>query len=995
MASKFWGGDSSSSNSSDSESEDEAPQTQAADQNKKRVVWAEESSSDEEVVTKRKVVSHTDKRYEQLKDCIKQMKNHQKVNDFALLTTDYESACKMLEKMKNIIDQDGGPPNFFVKAIVNMEEYCEALHQEHIENKANKGQRLPENKQKAFNTLRAKVRKGNKNYQDLIDKCKEDPEAFADAPDDNEDSGSEMSDSDSSEKASSKSGSSDSSSSSNSDSDSDSDSDSSKSGSDSDSDSEQSKSWKSGSDSSDDEDADEETAREKKMLRWLITPEMEAKRTKKKDAKKEYNDDRAQKGKRDRTGNKSAKAGGKKEASEPKAAGQKEKEEYTPEELMAKVTEIAQMRGRRQFVKKEYMEKLQKLEEHAVKQGPRAQLYILTSMISADFDNTGGAFEAMKITMWNEARDKVVKMLPLLVESHEKETRIRDGLEEAEKKVDAEEAWAHDRLQDLFVAFVEKLDDELHKALQLTLDVYGAEYQVILANSSKFLVLLKRCYKFFEDTKQLAPLGLMSLRLIEQLYYKPDVLNKAVFDAISREVPEEEKVEWAWPEDSKTYIMKLVRNVFSNKKIIRAQVEPADPDAVVDPTISTQARMRRRASLCQGYHLALHDHFQAARDLLQLGNLQEAAMESDVNTQILYNRLLAQMGLSAFRLGKVQDAHNFLVDVCMHNKARELLAQGLSYSKFNDRTPEQERAEKLRQLPYHMHINLEVLESAHHISAMLLEVPNMAMQAIDPNNKRIVSRLLRRSLEHYDKQLFTGPPENAKEAVVVAAKALQSGDWQNAFASLDDLKLWDHIDPGNDTAAGPLIKERIKARIQTEALRTYLFAYSSFYDAFHLDQLVAMFGLDAKRVHSTVSKMMIKEEITAFWDESSKFVLVQHSEPTTVQRLALTLAERGSQAVENNERLVDQKSGGYGFANRDGKGGAKGAWDQGGAGKGKGYGKGGDMGKGKGGKGKGKGGSVPRPAGNRGWENARAGALRGNTQRGWATNAPAPAPRFT
>ena len=31
------------------------------------------------------------------------------------------------------------------------------------------------------------------------------------------------------------------------------------------------------------------------------------------------------------------------------------------------------------------------LQEHAVKQGPCAQLYILTSMVSADFDGTGGA----------------------------------------------------------------------------------------------------------------------------------------------------------------------------------------------------------------------------------------------------------------------------------------------------------------------------------------------------------------------------------------------------------------------------------------------------------------------------------------------------------------------------------------------------------------------------------------------------------------------------
>jgi len=383
----------------------------------------------------------------------------------------------------------------------------------------------------------------------------------------------------------------------------------------------------------------------------------------------------------------------------------------------------------------------------------------------------------------------------------------------------------------------------------------------------------------------------------------------------------------------------------------------------------------------------LHDNLSAARDLLNLGNLFEQTMlDTDVHTHILYNRVLAQMGLCAFRLGKVQDAHIFLMDHCMHGlgKARELMAQGISFSKNMERSPEQERAEKMRQLPYHMHINLEVLESAHHICAMLLEIPNMAMLVNDPSNRRVVSRWLRRSLEHYDKQYFTGPPENTKESVITAAKALQRGDWVNACSALEDLKIWDHIDP-QSAEAGQKVKAMIKEQIQSEALRTYLFAYASIYDAFHLDQLVGMFGLAPKLIHSIVSKMMIREEITAFWDESSKYVLVQHSEPTPLQRLALALADRGAQAVENNERLVDQKSGGYGFA-RDQR-------PQQGAG----YGKGGKGGKGKDrdddrkGKGKGRGGKgggfMNRPTVNRGFENARAG-VRGGAQRGWATTAP-------
>lgn len=402
---------------------------------------------------------------------------------------------------------------------------------------------------------------------------------------------------------------------------------------------------------------------------------------------------------------------------------------------------------------------------------------------------------------------------------------------------------------------------------------------------------------------------------------------------------------------------------------------------------TNNASLIRRASFCQAYHLALHDKWSPARDLLHLGSLIDQAEQSgDVKLQILSNRVVSQMGLCAFRLGKIHEAHQCLMVVCMHNKARELLAQGIAYNKHIDKTPEQERAERLRQLPYHMHINIEVLDTAHNICAMLLEVPNMAMQSLsDPTGKpRIISRVLRRSLDQHDKQPFIGPPESSKEATVSAAKALQRGDWLSANNTLEELKLWDHIDAGS-LEAGKIVKDMIQHHVKVEALRTYMFAYASIYDSFHIEQLVGMFSMEAKVVHSIVSKMMFKEEITAFWDESSRYVLMQHSEPTALQRLALTLADRSALAVDNNERLVDQKSG---YKNQNqGQGGGR--WDQSGRPQGGRYGKGdrGDKGKGKG-KGKGGGGNMgaARSAQNRGWENARAGASRGSTQRGWSTN---------
>lgn len=328
---------------------------------------------------------------------------------------------------------------------------------------------------------------------------------------------------------------------------------------------------------------------------------------------------------------------------------------------------------------------------------------------------------------------------------------------------------------------------------------------------------------------------------------------------------------------------------------------------------------KARAMLCQIYFEALHDNYYTARDMMLMSHLSETISSFDVHSQILFNRTLVQVGLCAFRAGLVYEAQNTLQEICGSGRQKELLAQGVMIQRYNQVTPDQERLEKQRQLPFHMHINLELLECVYLTCSMLLEIPLFAQTGSSPDiKKRVISKTYRRMLEYHERQIFTGPPENTRDHVMQASKALAQGEWKKATDYIHSIKIWELMSKPEE------IKAMLSAQIQEEGLRTYLFTYAPYYDTLSVNRLSSMFDLPDRKVAMIVSKMISHEELAAALDQvNSSIIFRKGVELSRLQSLALSLSDKASGLIESNERTLETRTQGTAnaFERQGGRGG--------------------------------------------------------------------------
>lgn len=315
--------------------------------------------------------------------------------------------------------------------------------------------------------------------------------------------------------------------------------------------------------------------------------------------------------------------------------------------------------------------------------------------------------------------------------------------------------------------------------------------------------------------------------------------------------------------------------------------------------------------LYQSYHLALHDQIQDARDLFNMTHLTQYIDNApDIEVKILYNRALAQLGLAFFRSGSMNQAVNCLAEIMATGRAKELLAQGLmnTFNKNIERSPEEEAIQRRRLFPFHLHINLELLECSYIVSAMLTEIPSLAQTEFSGKKNLRISKYFYNLLRQNERNpSLTTSPDHYKDILMAASKSLKLGDWRSCVDLVCNEKLsktiWSRFNNSD------LVTQMITEKIKIQSLRCYLFTYSQFYTNVSNEWLSENFELERKDVAKIVTKMMVEDNLQASWDGPTESVVLHGTEPTRLQNIALQLSQKVAAIQEHNEKIAGGEKG--------------------------------------------------------------------------------------
>ena len=547
-----------------------------------------------------------------------------------------------------------------------------------------------------------------------------------------------------------------------------------------------------------------------------------------------------------------------KEEIEQAKLGMKEQvEELTVERVLNEEEKILLLRGRTTERPTLLVDRLIDLQGRAreAKLGEALSLRLMFRIISAVFDlkpNPTNAFQQGR--KWELSLKYIRDMLEQLLENPD--VQLRETYTEGDEQNEEIEVVGDP------VMWVERLNDQMFTLLQNT-DHNSFLYIERLRDDATLFVIFNKLDDFLKSTNaETSSFVRLALLRLEHHYYKPIALLKATYYKDENEDPNE-------------IVGRMAEFVIANDK----------KDQFV------------RAVLYFVYFQAINDNWSKAQSLMLSHRVQDSIQQYPKPVQILHNRVMAQLGICAFRHGQLDVAHDILLDLTSNSRLKEHLAQG-----FNPRSldAEQEPIAMKFILPYHLHVCVELIECVYMTSAMIKEVPYMASKEFE-TKKRLISRLFHNQLKNREKQPIAGPPDYSRDYVIAAAYRMREGKWQECCEMVLNIRVWSLFKREKE------IKKMMTARIKETTLETYLYGFSQAYSSIGLSSLAQKFDLPETTVSKIVSQLIIAHKLQASLDEPSRTIIIHSSQPNRLQQLSMRLSERLDSLASANQEMAKFK----------------------------------------------------------------------------------------
>lgn len=587
------------------------------------------------------------------------------------------------------------------------------------------------------------------------------------------------------------------------------------------------------------------------------------------------------------------------------------------------VQSIIESRGKKGVNLNEHLKTLNEL--LSISESTYEKIVLLNLIISLRYE-LYSKDHYMPANEWNIALNDISKLLDVLESDNSYiVTEVAPGNDDMTTPPPANADGKHSIVGSI-ASFVERLSDELTSHL-LYIDTNSTEYIALLKDDSKLYSLIVRAQTYLSQIIPSNRLGEIDgdqlcriiIKRLESIYYKP--VKLIVLGELN-----------AWTSlavdtnDSVPKIISSEASESSNVKQTNSLMDLLCSHLYNFSTGISSSVYRKRAALMQAYYYSTSNQFFRARDILHLTHVQTTIHTSELGVQVLFNRAIVQLGLAAFRAGLTEEAQTILNEVVTCQHTRDLLGQGKIY--YNNNASESGPAEKSKFVPFHMHINIELIDAVYYISSLFVEVPLMALlsyQSSTPgainyasaeaqlqaqNIKKNASRSFKRILDYTERQYFQGPAEETRDSVFAAYNELVKFNWKAASKILSDLRVWGMM-PGISTTnaegknGDELLSEMLVTSCKNQALKTWIYVNAGLIKNYSVRKLASRFELDEETVINTIGGLIYREEIRGylkFNEDGGKTIIFEQKEDG-MGDIVRDLTERVNSILERNEKL--------------------------------------------------------------------------------------------